>query len=423
MSMQPGTLPKGKAYYSFVVLYLLFMVDFMSRTGVNSLVPLIQTDLGLTDTQVGMISSVVMIGMVIFVLPVTYFADKFSRKKTVVVLSLFWGVAVLVSSQTESYTTLLITRFFVGLGCSGYAAISTSMISGWFAEEQRGKALSIYDTAMDVGAAVAAAACGMLAGMMGWQVTLLFVGCLSLAISVASIFIPDEKKMALEKQKAEKAAAKAENKVNVGAAVKAVLSNKPLLAVSLGAGFNNFLYCATFGWINMYMVRDMGYSVSLAGSIAGAVSLVGVLGYPIGGIIMDKWYKKDIRSRAWLAAISGVLSGVCNVIAVYFQCIPFLFIGYVIVTIAAAAPHICTQELVEEHFRSTSYGMYVIFIQAFGAVGPTLAGALSEASTLMTSLILIQIAGLLAGLMYVIAGKLYIPTYKKVKALEEKNAQ
>lgn len=40
MSMQPGTLPKGKAYYSFVVLYLLFMVDFMSRTGVNSLVRL-----------------------------------------------------------------------------------------------------------------------------------------------------------------------------------------------------------------------------------------------------------------------------------------------------------------------------------------------------------------------------------------------
>ena len=137
MSMQPGTLPKGKAYYSFVVLYLLFMVDFMSRTGVNSLVPLIQTDLGLTDTQVGMISSVVMIGMVIFVLPVTYFADKFSRKKTVVVLSLFWGISVLVSSQVESYTALLITRFFVGLGCSGYAAISTSMISGWFAEEQR----------------------------------------------------------------------------------------------------------------------------------------------------------------------------------------------------------------------------------------------------------------------------------------------
>lgn len=29
MSMQPGTLPKGKAYYSFVVLYLLFMVDFL----------------------------------------------------------------------------------------------------------------------------------------------------------------------------------------------------------------------------------------------------------------------------------------------------------------------------------------------------------------------------------------------------------
>ncbi|MEE0511295.1 MAG: MFS transporter [Peptococcaceae bacterium] len=416
MSVQKigNSLPKKKVYYSFVVLYLMFMVDFMTRTGVNSLVPLIQEDLGLTDVQVGMLSSVVMIGMVIFVLPVTFFADRISRKKTVIVLSIFWGIAVLVSSQTTSYETLLLTRFFVGVGCSGFAAVSTSMISGWFSEEQRGKALSIYDTAMDVGAAFAAAACGMIAGLMGWQTTLLFVGILSLIITVFSFFIPDEKRHVKKDE------TKAKSDVNLTAALKAVFANKPLLAVSLGAAFNNFLYCATFGWINMYMVRDMGYSVGLAGSIAGAISLVGVLGYPIGGVILDKWYKHDIRSRAWLPAISAVLSGICNVIAVYFQCIPFLFIGYVIVTIAAAAPHICTQELVEEHFRSTSYGMYVIFIQAFGAVGPTLAGSLSEATNLMTSLILIQIAGVLAGIMFAIAGKMYIPTYKKVKEAENK---
>ena len=196
MSDQVKPLSRGRVYYSFIVLYLLFMVDFMSRVGVNSLFPVIQEDLGLTDSQVGMLGSVVLVGMAVFVLPISYIADRVSRKKTVIVLSIIWGLATLISATADDYTTLLIMRFFVGLGNSGYAAVSVSMISGWFSEAQRGKALSLYDTAMDLGVAVASAVCGILAGLMGWQATLAFVGVLSLLISVLSFFVPEERKQA-----------------------------------------------------------------------------------------------------------------------------------------------------------------------------------------------------------------------------------
>jgi MFS family permease len=419
MSDQVKPLSRGRVYYSFVVLYLLFMVDFMSRVGVNSLFPVIQEDLGLTDSQVGMLGSVVLVGMAVFVLPISYIADRVSRKKTVIVLSIIWGLGTLISATADDYTTLLITRFFVGLGNSGYAAVSVSMISGWFSEAQRGKALSLYDTAMDLGVAVASAVCGILAGLMGWQATLAFVGVLSLLISVLSFFVPEERKQA------ERLAAQKKNneksKVDLKSAAKAVLQNKPLLAVSLGAGFNNFLYSATIGWMSMFMVRNMDYSISVAGTIVGAVSLVGLIGYPIGGYIIDKWYQTDVRSRAWMGGLSGIFSGLCNGLAVYLQCVPLFFLGYIVVTIATAAPHIATQELVEERFRAVSYGLYVVFIQAMGAVGPTLVGVISEASNLSFALASIQVFGLLAGLFYAIAGKLYIPTYNKVKKLEEQN--
>lgn len=400
---------KGKIYYSFMVLYLLFMVDFMTRVGINSLFPVIQADLGLSDSQIGLLGSVVLVGMAVFVLPVSYLGDKWSRKKMIIGLSFIWGVGTLLSALPNHYPTLIISRFLVGLGNSGYAAISVSMISGWFGEEQRGKVLSIYDTAMDLGFAVAVALCGFLAGILGWKMTLVFVGSLSLLITVLSFFISEEKRTSIAQSK------QGDNQVSVKAAAKVVLHNRPLLAVSIGAGANNFLYTATFGWMTMFMVRDMGYSVAVAGSLVGMVSFVGILGYPIGGILLDKWYQKDIRSRVWVGALGAFCSMICHIAAFYFHFIPLFFVSYIFITMATAAPHIATQELVPQQFRAVSYGFYVIFIQGLGALGPILAGMLSQSYNLLTAMIAVQFAGLLATVAYVYAGKDYRAVYEKFK--------
>ena len=48
------------------------MIDFISRVGINAIFPVIQADLQLTDTQVGMMGSVVLLGMAVFVLPISF---------------------------------------------------------------------------------------------------------------------------------------------------------------------------------------------------------------------------------------------------------------------------------------------------------------------------------------------------------------
>ena len=412
MNTPVKSLSSGKIYYSFVVLYLLFMSDFMCRVGVNSLFPVIQEELNLTDSQIGMLGSIVLVGMAVFVLPVSYLADKISRKKMIVILSIIWGGGTIISAMADSYGTLVLSRFLVGLGNSAYAAISVAMLSGWFSENRRGKAVSIYDTAMDLGFAVAASSCGILAGLMGWRATLIFVGGMSLFLSFLSLFIPEERKASVSQT------GKEEEKVSVPTVLKAVLKNKPLLLISAGAGFNNFMYAATFGWVTMFMVREMGYSLAVAGSLCGAMSLIGICGYPIGGIILDKWYKKDVRSRAWLSAIMNFFYAAFTIAGFYFQFIPLLFLGYLCSTIQMSAPHIATQELVQEKFRSVSYGVYVITIQSFGAIGPILVGVLSESFGLTVALIAIQFAGFFATLFNFGAGKSYMNVYDRVKKIE-----
>lgn len=75
-------LPKKTLVFGIFVLYALFMLDFAARLGVNAVFPLMQKDLGLSDSQVGLLGSVVLFGMTVFVLPVSFLADKTSKKKT-----------------------------------------------------------------------------------------------------------------------------------------------------------------------------------------------------------------------------------------------------------------------------------------------------------------------------------------------------
>ena len=69
--------------FAFVVLYMLFLLDFSARLGVTSVFPAMQKALGLTDSQIGVAGSAVLCGMTLFVLPLSFIADKTSKKKEI----------------------------------------------------------------------------------------------------------------------------------------------------------------------------------------------------------------------------------------------------------------------------------------------------------------------------------------------------
>ena len=81
--------------FAFVVLYVLFLLDFSARLGVTSVFPAMQEALGLTDSQIGVAGSAVLCGMTLFVLPLSFIADKTSKKKAVTLMSGLWGTGCL----------------------------------------------------------------------------------------------------------------------------------------------------------------------------------------------------------------------------------------------------------------------------------------------------------------------------------------
>lgn len=128
----PGPFTKQQAYYIFTLLFLLYMFDYIDRMVIVSLFPYIKNDWGLSDAQCGLLVSVVYWAILAFTLPASFAIDRWSRKKSIGIMSVLWSIATLACAAASNFWQLITLRAFVGIGEAGYAPGGTAMISAIF---------------------------------------------------------------------------------------------------------------------------------------------------------------------------------------------------------------------------------------------------------------------------------------------------
>lgn len=408
-----------KVYFWVAILYLLFMSDFLCRVGINAIFPIIQADLKLTDQQVGYMGSVVLLAMGIGALPIAFIADKWSKKKMVTIMSGLWAASTGLFAVASAFPLMLLGRLGVGVGNAAYAPTATSMITSWFPKEQWGRLLGIFNTAMPLGSAIGAFICGALATQIGWRSTVGVCAIFSFIICILSLFIPETNGKKMKKVAAKAAeTAKAASNITVKDAAKVLLKNRSLVLVCLAAAFFNFATGLHQTWTVMFYVRDVGISTAMAASIVGLTSLIGTTAYPVGGLIMDKWYPKDIRSRAWFPAIIYSVKGLICIFAFATKNIPLIIFASWLLQLAVSCGHAANQELVPDRYKAMSYGFYVVFIQLAGAIGPTVGGYFSSIFGLHHMMIGAQGIYFISTFFWILAGIFYVQDFKKARQEE-----
>ena len=205
-------LPKGKRLFYMAILYLMFCFDLAIRYGVNAILPAIQSDLGISATEVGVFSSAVFLGMAIFVMPFSYLGEQKSQRRTISLCAILWSGVTVICGFATNALTLTLCRFGVGAGNSAYAALSTAMLTSWYKKSSWGTTLGLYNTAMTLGGIIGMILFAAIADTMGWRMSFYIVGGISLVISLLSLLLPDNKKL-MDEQAAAAAAEGAKNEV------------------------------------------------------------------------------------------------------------------------------------------------------------------------------------------------------------------
>jgi MFS family permease len=404
---------KGYTNYIFILLFLLYMFDYIDRMVITSLFPFLKTDWNLTDTQCGMLVSAVYWSIVLFTFPVSILVDRWSRRKTIGMMAVLWSIATGMGAFSTSFRQLFIARTFIGIGEAGYAPGGSAMMSALYPVEKRSLMMGLWNASIPLGSAIGVALGGIIAAHWGWRSALGIVAIPGMFIAILFFFIKDYKTIGLEKTvtKAEKKAERKKVRMSVRDMLVEFLSKPSLIFTYFGMAGVVFTTTSILTWLPTYFHRVQGMPEGPAGLKSSAVMLFAIIGAPLGGYITDRWRKKQINARLLVPTITSLLSAILMFLAFsvfegQMQYMLLLSVGISITAFIAAAAAV-TQDVVHAGMRAISYAVAVVVQNLLGAsLGPIVMGSISDATNIQTAFTFLPIALVVAAVMF-FAGSFY----------------
>src|SRR6516225_4325259 len=182
----------GYAWYVVIVLTAIYMLSFVDRQILSLLVPQIERDLNIKDTEIGLLGGPAFALFYTFMgLPLGRMVDSVNRSRLVAICIVIWSLFTSMCSAARTFGTLFLARVGVGVGEAGLGPAAYSMIADYFPREKMGAAISVYYMGLFFGTSLAQLVSGvtvqalsrtpvltlpLLGTIASWRVTFLIVG-------------------------------------------------------------------------------------------------------------------------------------------------------------------------------------------------------------------------------------------------------
>lgn len=405
------------AHFIMIVCTLLFIVNYMDRQVFSAVLQPMKVDLGLTDAQCGLASTVFLLAMPIFSIFIAYLVDRWSRKKSLGIMAIFWSIFTFATGLAPNFIGVLIPRALVGVGEAGFVPGGNAMISASYPPESRGRAMGIFNMAIPIGAAIGVMVGGIVAAKYGWRTPFFYFAIPGVILGILAFFMKDYKTT-------DTAGIGGTNR-NLGTAMAAVLKLRTVRWLYPALGLTVFMSASFLIWTPALIMRLLNYDAGQAGTLAGFFGLVAIIGMPLGGFLADRWHKKDPKGRMYLAAVANIIGAVLIAGAVFLKLNTIgIILGFLYgIAVSVSIPAFATVYLdivpVAHRGMSTSLGLVAQYVLG-GAWGPYVIGAISDAwgggaMGLSNALLICCGVGIIGALCYIMGAKDYASDAEKLK--------
>jgi MFS family permease len=390
-----GVVPGAHVVLFFLTLINLF--NYIDRQLLYAVFPAIQSDLGLSDTQLGAVASAFMVVYLIASPLFGWFGDRWPRMKIVAVSTTLWSAATTFTGGVANIAQLFFARALVGIGEAGYGPVSPSLVSDYFPKRLRGSRLAIFYLAIPVGSAAGYILGGMLEGAFGWRAAFLIVGIPGIILGT----------IAWSRSEPERG----QSEGLVGAEPPPLLETCRMLLHTRSYVLNTLAMAAmTFAvgglatWFPSFLVREHGLDLGYANTMFGGITLAaGVLGTVVGGALGDLSLRYTRGAYFLVSGVGLLLSVPAAAVAlsaddprVYFSAI---FVAETLVFLNTGPLNALLANVVSPAIRSTAFAVNILVIHLLGdALSPTIIGMLSDRvglrSAFMIAPAMLAVAGL-----------------------------
>ena len=367
------------------ILLIVYIFNFIDRQIVNILAEPIALELGLSDTQIGLMTG---LAFALFYtalgLPIARYADRptTNRPRLIAIALATWSAMTALCGVATNFIQLLLSRIGVGVGEAGCTPPAHSLIADIVPPERRSSALAFYALGIPIGTLLGMMIGGLLADWVGWRKAFLIVGLPGIVLALVVHFMLRDPRQRLASTEQARTASTPE--LSLWAAVRSVMGSRAFVLLLAAGSTASFLAYGKTTWTTIFFQRTHELTPGEVGFWFGVINgAAGIFGTWLGGYLADRFGAKNRRhvltAPAIAMAVAAPIAFLAYQASTWQVALVLLIVPTLCNSLYYGPTYSAAQGLVPLRARAIAAAVVLFFQNLIGlGLGPLFFGMLSD---------------------------------------------
>jgi MFS family permease len=391
----------AQAWYLVFVLLLFYIFSFIDRQIISLLVEPIKRDLQVSDTQIGLLQGLAFaIFYTLFGIPIGRLADRMNRKAIVAAGIVAWSLMATFCGLAKNWTQLCLARAGVGVGEAALSPAAYSMITDAFPREKQGRAFSVYNMGIAIGAGIAMLLGGLIVAAISeegktftlpllgevraWQFVFIVTGAPGLLLPLLLLGVREPARRGLMKMQSASGEALGQ-KVPFREVLKFLGHRRFYGLHFIALALLAMVGYAVGAWLPTVIARTYGVPAAQAGVVIGLSTIViNTTGIFLAGRLCDFWGARGQTDAPIKVCLVVALATLATSSVTAFM--PTFFIACIAICVAGLSFHgyvamgpMAVNQVTPNQMRAQISSLYLFTNSLIGmGVGPALVPFISD---------------------------------------------